>query len=163
MDARLCDFYVHSCFLFLLRMVITPRDIVDGDQAPVGPVPRPALVTAANVPDILVGVPQVVAADLALVAALNKHAAAARLVAPAVTRQPVATKDPAKSVKLYKKQSGRYLSTHNVAYVRLSFRVSVLTAWSHHLSRSGVVHMPEPLQSNVPSRGSGANTFVLGP
>jgi hypothetical protein len=82
-------FYVFS--MLALGVVIAPRHVVDRDQASVAPVPRPALAAAADISNILVGMPHVVTADLAFRPALDEDAASAGPVAPTVAGQPVVT------------------------------------------------------------------------
>ena len=65
-------------------MVITSIDIVDGNQTAVFPLKRTTLGTTANVADILVVIPQIVATDSAAIITLDEDAAAPSLIAPAV-------------------------------------------------------------------------------
>jgi hypothetical protein len=58
----------------LLGVVTAFINVFDGDQAPVSSLPRPSLVTATDVADILVGLPHVFPADLTFRPALDEHA-----------------------------------------------------------------------------------------
>lgn len=65
-------------------MVVTFRNIVDGDHAAVIPMPCPALLTSTKLADVLVRLVHAVAADLTMVTTLDENTATANLITPAI-------------------------------------------------------------------------------